>query len=324
MTAPLENPAVDLELLQALRMFGAVIALIVAWFLKVFFDHSLGPILRAIGNVGFGGVAGVGSVHPLRFLVKAADDVDKFLTGVIAGCERAVVHSFGAMLWAFYDLAFTIVKFAYDANTAIDNVWARLTRDAVPAKAQVTKTQLRKLQAELAHDEIRLGRLEHAHAGAIGAASLADFRLLSRGIDRLKKEIAHVKTQIRGIEGTKVGTKVKPAQKVKSPAKSWTDIFTKTAAVALVGYALSKMRLGWVRCPNVGKFGKFICGFNSLLMDTLLAGLALVTVTEGIVPFAEQVQGVVGDFAPLIRKFWHANAPGHGGDRALGSATLSE
>jgi hypothetical protein len=47
-------------------------------------------------------------------------------------------------------------------------------------------------------------------------------------------------------------------------------------AVALVAAALARMRLGWLRCRNVGKVGRGLCGADSLLVDLLLAELGFV------------------------------------------------
>lgn len=47
-------------------------------------------------------------------------------------------------------------------------------------------------------------------------------------------------------------------------------------ALALVTAALARMKLGWLRCRNVGKAGRAVCGADQLLVDMLLAELGFV------------------------------------------------
>ena len=58
--------------------------------LKHVWQDTLGALLHAIGDVGFGGVFGHGSVHPLRFVSHASDDIENKLGDLASGYEHAM------------------------------------------------------------------------------------------------------------------------------------------------------------------------------------------------------------------------------------------
>jgi hypothetical protein len=106
---------------------------------------------------------------------------------------------------------------------------------------------------------------------------------------------------------------------VKDRLKSVARTLTPAGIVGLVAAAtLATLGLGWLKCSNVGKVGRRVCGLNSQILDSLLAGLVAVFGTIGLVVFAEDVQKVMSTFADDVTRFWRADAPGPGGDRGLG------
>lgn len=66
-------------------------------------------------------------------------------------------------------------------------------------------------------------------------------------------------------------------------------------AVALVTRALAKLRLGWLRCSNVGKVGRRLCGMDASLLEDLLSASLLIVGSISIVQLAEELQGVMDD-----------------------------
>lgn len=79
-------------------------------------------------------------------------------------------------------------------------------------------------------------------------------------------------------------------------------------AVGLVaGAVFSGLKLGWLRCSNVNRVGKFLCGFDRALLDALLAGLAVWLGTLNLRAFAEDVQDVTGTIEGVVRHFWQAD-----------------
>jgi len=77
-------------------------------------------------------------------------------------------------------------------------------------------------------------------------------------------------------------------------------------ATALVGAALARLGLGWLRCPRIAKAGKQLCGVNPNLLDSLLADTLLIAGTVSLVDFAKEMQGFTGEVADASRFFWRA------------------
>lgn len=65
-------------------------------------------------------------------------------------------------------------------------------------------------------------------------------------------------------------------------------------AVGALALALGKLGIGWGRCSNVNKVGKTLCGVNPDLLDSLLAGTALVLGSISIVELAKACQEITG------------------------------
>ena len=292
MTQLLENPEVDLELLSATRMFGAVVALVGAWFGKVLFDHSAAPLMRKLGAISLPSIAGIGGGHPFGFLATAANDVDHFLTGVVAGCERAIVHSFGAMLWAFYDMAFSLVKLAYDTNTAIDNVWHRLTTDIpkvvthtiVKPIATTVRTTVAITKAQFNHLTHRVDTIAARIAHLTVATGHAIAQPFPR-IGRLEKEAANTAKRVGKLE-KRLGS---------------------TALAALVVGVLAKMGLGWIRCNAANALHKKRgCNLWNMMDDLfgLFLDVAVIANICQVIPWLEEgfslvATPVIGELAAV-------------------------
>jgi hypothetical protein len=62
------------------------------------------------------------------------------------------------------------------------------------------------------------------------------------------------------------------------------------SAVALVGTALARLGLNWIRCRRVGRVGKAVCGMDSNLLGALLADATLIIGTISIVELTRGTQ----------------------------------
>jgi hypothetical protein len=78
-------------------------------------------------------------------------------------------------------------------------------------------------------------------------------------------------------------------------------------AAGLVLAALRRLKLGWLRCSNVGKVGRRLCGLDSSLIDLLLldtvAIFSILSVREFAVLLASVEDEAVGIMGRLIREF---------------------
>jgi hypothetical protein len=75
------------------------------------------------------------------------------------------------------------------------------------------------------------------------------------------------------------------------------------ASAALVLTALKRMGLGWLRCSNVTKTGKRLCGLDSGLLDALLIGTTLFVGGISLREFAKELEAVTEEAAGLIHGF---------------------
>lgn len=74
---------------------------------------------------------------------------------------------------------------------------------------------------------------------------------------------------------------------------------------AIVGTALARMGLGWIRCSRVKRAGRQLCGMNDSLLDALLAEALMITAAISIVTLAEEcldaegllLEGVLAGFS---------------------------
>jgi hypothetical protein len=76
-----------------------------------------------------------------------------------------------------------------------------------------------------------------------------------------------------------------------------------TAAVALFTAALAKLGLQWLRCKNMKKAGKRVCGLDGNLLDALLLGTTLIVGTISLREFAQEVESVTDEVSGLIHGF---------------------
>jgi hypothetical protein len=257
-----------------------------AW--QVVFRSTLGPALRKLGGVGFGGVHGIGAVHPLRFLTAIADKIDAATTRGLQGSERGVVYSFNkfidtAALFIGVPLAIALalLELAQWASHQVGKAVTRVEHTTVIKKitttgrvvTEVTRVQFNKLTARVDALAARVTHFAHVAAGA----AVLPFPRIGR------------------IEKT-----------VKAQGKRLTRVEKLLAAgvgVALLTRTLAKLGLGWLRCSNVNKAGKAVCGMNPLALEALLLNAAALTVAFNLEDFARELQTVTGEAARLIHNF---------------------
>jgi hypothetical protein len=77
--------------------------------------------------------------------------------------------------------------------------------------------------------------------------------------------------------------------------------------IAAVVAALGRLGLGWIRCNNVRKAGRSVCGIDSSLLDSLLLDTLAVFSIVSVVEFAHGLRSIedeaVGILHHLIREF---------------------
>jgi hypothetical protein len=77
--------------------------------------------------------------------------------------------------------------------------------------------------------------------------------------------------------------------------------------IAAVATALARLGVGWLRCNNVRKVGRSMCGLDTNLLDSLLLDALAIFSVVSVVEFAKELQAIegeaVGILGRLIREF---------------------
>lgn len=77
--------------------------------------------------------------------------------------------------------------------------------------------------------------------------------------------------------------------------------------VAAVARALSRMRLGWIRCNKVGRLGRAACGLDEGLLESMLTDALAIFSVVSVVEFARELRAVedeaIGIMGRLVREW---------------------
>ena len=290
MTAPLENPEVDLTLLLAARTLGAAISFAGAWFAWIIWNHSASPVLEKLAGIGIKFVG-----HPFGFLHGVNQSVKNFLTGVMAGTERAMVHALDALLWKFADIAAWGIKLAYNTNTAIDNIWHNLT-------AHVTKV--------VTHTIVR--PVTNVVRTTV-AVTKAQFSHLTHRVDAIRAQVAHLTHSIAHLTvaaGHAIATPFPRIghleREVANDAKRLGKLEKKLGAAALAGLvtaALTRLGLGALRCSGAKRMAKNACRSDLGWLDELFAGAVAIIGTASLIEFIKDAQSVEDEAIASLHLF---------------------
>lgn len=298
---------------------------LICFLLLTAYTHTLGALLRALAD-GLHKI-NVWGVHVFSFLASGVTAVDSAINAALVagvdGTRWALVKlwNYGALL-----IHKTLEAMADLAETTYSAIAHTVDR-VVPALISTALRPLFGAVHSLSHQLAYLWRVVTHLAQRVEHVALDTLPKVVITVPRIAAhEAAKAVTATAGaVAGTlpRLGSIERTLHGIDETLK---DTLRKVSPAALAGVfvasVLSITGLSWLRCGNVGRAGKAICGLNANVLEGLLAGLLSIFGTIGIVKFAEDVQGVVKEFGSEVGHFWRADAIGSGGDRALGSATL--
>lgn len=234
--------------------------------------------------------------HPLRSVAnifRSADNAVMHYIGV--GIDRTGHIAVELVVWVAYTLtmigvaiaALTYEMLLYAKRAAIKSSPAQVQKAVAPlitAKtAPVARTKViadsrvPALEREIAAVNARVDALQHA-------ATLPAPVTVPRTLPR----VGELEQGLEWAKG-KIGRLSKYA--------------TVAGLVGLTAAVLGRLGLGWTRCSNVRRVGKNVCGMDAGLLESLLAGTALVTGTVSIVEFAKALQAIEGEVVAGVRGF---------------------
>lgn len=215
--------------------------------------------------------------HSTRVLGPVADALKWF--------ANAVDNALGAV----------VSFFSWPATAFFDNLTSlsRRTADALAAFATATAHTL---------GDIR----DVAIPGAVRDALYGATSPVAAALVALKMVRAHAIPALwGGLErvGGRVGRLERDAANTARRLRRAEAYLTAAGFVVIVATALGRLGLKWIRCRNVTKAGKRICGMDFDYLDALLAGSLLVVGSVSIVDFAHELQDAEDEVVKAIRGF---------------------
>lgn len=257
-------------------------------------------IMQALTNSVIGGIAGVVGDIPLigKWLASPVNEVQQWMTHLFASAERDLD---GIIARALHDMA-TLWHWM--------GVEIRETSSLVHTLATflLGSTAIRALENTVHTVTRRIDTIENTADNALNRALHFEATLPARveGI---------VLPRLRTIEHELDWTIPRDIAGLRAGARSLTDrleaLFQRTkkldallgtaALTGAVAIALSRLDLGWIRCRNVGRVGKQICGINSSLLDDLLGLIVDFFILENVcalIPLLETAASEIG--TPLV------------------------
>ena len=193
-------------------------------------------------------------------------------------------------------LPFEFSRFAY---WLVRTEIPRLVKAYAPVVSKITHAVVSRV-VRVERTIVKLPRLSKAQAQALIAAAVA--RLIGPYLIPLRWLRAHF-----------AALRAAVAHPLPLPLpRSWPNLLRRVkrlegligagvAAGALV-LALSRLGLGWIRCRNVTKAGKRLCGMDTSLLDELLAGTVAIVGAVSVVEFAKGLQAIEGEGITIMRR----------------------
>jgi hypothetical protein len=175
---------------------------------------------------------------------------------------------------------------------------------AQPWELQLLVRELRKLirgnAGTASHAIHRLGNVEKRLEHGIGEDVLPRIRGVEREIDRvLDHDIASLRRRARTLD------------REYERLWKWTRVNTRAwgtlAFAGAVAFALSRLKVGWIRCPKLAKRGPALCNLDDALFAALLADSLLIVGSLSLVEFAREMVDVTDTAVRPITTFWRAS-----------------
>ncbi len=304
-------------MINLLAIAGCVVALGIVAILHRFSSAIVGGVAGALGRI-----PAIGRVlaSPVNAVVNW---MDRQFTAAEEALDRALayfLHELGALVeWlgaelrdlahSLYTLSANVIGAA--AVTALDKVIASLRRTLTTVRALALDTWNVASWARW--------QINHVATGVIGAAVATMLRPIRATLTTIATQLDTfrrvITSRVGALERAVSTTIPQSIAGLRAATRALTDLYngvnarvrrieetlSTTGAAALVASALATLGLGWVRCSNVGKMGRAMCGMPGGLLDDVLALLVDFVILENIcvlLPWLEEAAETIG--APLV------------------------
>jgi hypothetical protein len=263
--------------LFTLILWAIALGLAVAWrnTIGALFEH-LADVMDRVQFHAFGV-----HVRPLAPFSGGLRDLDWLIQNVldvtVKGCEHATVWLFHSMisLWEW-----TSHEIARVSESAAQTIW-RVTEHTIP---NATRRALHHTDTRVAHERhsrsAALARTD-SHVSAlrddVHAIGHATTVALPREIGRIRTREGFLEREFGGI---------------RSRLRSLEGNLGAAAFAGLVITALGRIGLRWLRCGNVGKVGRRLCGMDPSLLESLLLDALVIGSLASVVEFAKDLRSI--------------------------------
>lgn len=285
-----------LDAVFGLVTLGALLVFLVCLGLREGWDHTIGYGLRWVAGQIRGVTVSVyfWSVHPLDFLADALDwianEISHYLAVAALNSEHAATAMWHLTARVFWWSVHETKALAIDTWHALEHAvtvtvpdaakWAR--REAVAVAHRIVNTEA---AARRAADR-ELSHLAHV---AVADAELGIHRA-EAALDWSEAQVGHIRDYIKGLAG-------RVAQLERQ--------LSRAAIIGLIGATIfTEFGLGWLRCGNVGKAGKQLCGLGTDLVEALLLGTLAVEGTVSLVSITHELVDLADTFVPSALGFF--------------------
>lgn len=269
--------------LLSLVMLATLMTLMVA---DPFWRESFSRLFQRLADIDLTGRLHLGSWHPFAFLRTADNYVLLQINRGKRWAERGVVYQF--------NLLTDSVKLVFG-----------MSEDVALALFHVAKVVGAKVAHTVTHTDVhRITRTITRTVTVVKGVALGRVRAIEHRIDALRARVvhaAHVAAGTLALPFPRIG---RLERTVKAQAKRLTRL-EKVAlgglGVAAVAAALSRLGLGFLRCRNVQRTGRRVCGMDADLLESLLAASLLLSGSISLRQLARELQEPTRDVTRGLR-----------------------
>lgn len=222
-----------------------------------------------------------------RYALPASEAVVKWLAGL---AQYAALVGYWSLLWPK-----ELFTFAY---WLIHTYIPRALRGAVHPLARIVHGTVKVVHTVET-------RIVHVAKAVPATAKTVVIQTVPRSVREASREIEWLRRHYKALTAAVAGAGAialpwggagRIARDVLGLRKLFDRINRRTVglgAVALVAAALARMGLSWIRCRNVVKTGKRLCGMDPALLEALLVGTFLVTSKVSIRELTRDLQTIM-------------------------------
>lgn len=244
----------------------------------------------------------------------AVNTVDQALGRAIAASEKLAVQTIHDAWKLTRWLGSTIANLSTETLHAFQVLVTHTIPAAVENAVGHLRGRVERIEASIDHlDRTAIAEVRTDIASVRHEATAAEHRI-GRDIATVEHSIATTIPAAIGHDlGELRGWTAKQIRRLTRRLSSVEEALTLGAISGVIIGVIAK-ELPWIRCRNVGRAGKALCGLPITQVEKLLAeltlGLTAIFGTLSLTDLAKDLQGIIGGVSTEVLHFWRADASG--------------